>query len=230
MGGPDLSNYVEVSERIAAFRAEHPEGCLQAKVELWPTPDLPFVAVRAYAYRSPGDERPGTGWAWEPVPGKTPYTKDSELQNAETSAWGRAIVAVLAADTRRGIASANEVRVRQNDRTAGASNPPTSGITPSSGLIVGKGQAPAGTGEGLKGAALADTSKGGGPRPKGVQPAPTGVPRDDPKVMEGPYAGTPFSKCSPFHLRSVEATHGPTYRRALALAWADHLLGQGTLS
>jgi sensor domain CHASE-containing protein len=38
--------------------------------------------------------------------------------NAESSAWGRAIVAVLAADTKRGIASAQEVRsknVSHND-------------------------------------------------------------------------------------------------------------------
>ena len=43
------------------------------------------------------------------VPGLTPYTKNSELQNAETSAWGRALVAVLAADTKEGVASADEV-------------------------------------------------------------------------------------------------------------------------
>jgi hypothetical protein len=54
------------------------------------------------------------GLAWEPVPGKTSYTRDSELQNAETSAWGRAIVAVLAADTKKGIASAEEVQSRQS--------------------------------------------------------------------------------------------------------------------
>lgn len=102
-------NYVEVDERIAEFRKVHPEGTLQADM----VPAQPgFVAVKAFAYRTPDDPRPGTGLAWEPVPGKTPYTKDSELQNAETSAWGRAIVAVGAADTKRGIASANEVRNR----------------------------------------------------------------------------------------------------------------------
>ena len=46
----------------------------------------------------------------------TPYTKNSELQNAETSAWGRAIVAVLAADTRKGVASRSEVEARQAER------------------------------------------------------------------------------------------------------------------
>jgi hypothetical protein len=44
--------------------------------------------------------------------GKTPYTRDSELQNAETSAIGRAIIMVGASDAKK-VASANEVRNRQ---------------------------------------------------------------------------------------------------------------------
>ena len=102
--------YVEVSERIAEFRAAFPDGSLQAEiVEL--RDDL--VIVKAYAYRTPDDPTPGTGLASEPIPGKTNFTRDSELMNAETSAWGRALIAVGAADAKRGIASANEVRNRQ---------------------------------------------------------------------------------------------------------------------
>ena len=110
MSKPDLSDYVEVSERIQHFRDAYPEGSLQAEVVSM-TDTL--VVVKAYAYRTPDDERPGTGLASEPIPGKTPYTRDSELMNAETSAWGRAIIAVGASDARR-VASANEVRNRQN--------------------------------------------------------------------------------------------------------------------
>lgn len=106
---PDLSDYKEVSERIQDFREKHPDGTLQS--EILPSPFDGFVVVKAYAYRTPDDERPGVGLAWEPTPGKTPYTKDSELMNAETSAWGRAIVAVGASDSSR-VASANEVRNR----------------------------------------------------------------------------------------------------------------------
>src|SRR5690606_40824121 len=79
---------------------------------------LPIFVVVAAAYRTPDDQRPGIGMAYEPYPGRTPYTRGSELQNAETSAWGRAIVAALAADTRRGIASAEEVR-RSEERRVG---------------------------------------------------------------------------------------------------------------
>jgi hypothetical protein len=107
---PDLSGYKEVSERIQDFRKTHPEGSLQSEVV--PSPVDGFVVVKGYAFRSPDDPRPGTGLAWEPVPGKTPYTKDSELQNAETSAWGRAIIAVGASDASK-VASADEVRNRQ---------------------------------------------------------------------------------------------------------------------
>ena len=38
------------------------------------------------------------------------------MQNAETSAWGRAIVAALAADTTVGIATQDEIRNRQAER------------------------------------------------------------------------------------------------------------------
>jgi hypothetical protein len=114
---PAKAGYIEVSERIAEFRAKHPEGSLQAEIVELPE-GLPqawrdkFIVMKASAFRSPDDHRPGVGYAWEPVPGQTPYTKDSELMNAETSAWGRAIVAALAADTKRGIATAEEVRNR----------------------------------------------------------------------------------------------------------------------
>jgi len=106
----DMGDYKEVAERIRDFREMFPDGTLQS--EIVPSPVEGFVLVRGFAYRYPEDERPGTGLAWEPVPGKTPYTRDSEIMNAETSAWGRAIIAVGASDAKR-VASANEVRNRK---------------------------------------------------------------------------------------------------------------------
>jgi len=117
-GNFNLDDYVDVAERIRIFRSQYPDGSLQSRVIRWPYEGpieqaLQFIAVEARAYRTPEDPRPGYGLAWEPFPGKTPYTKDSELMVAETSAWGRAIVAVLAADTKRGVASKQEVRNRR---------------------------------------------------------------------------------------------------------------------
>lgn len=112
-------SYKQVPERIQDFKEKHPEGSLQpADLAVWyrieTIGDQTFIVYVAAAYRSPEDPRPGIGMAWEPFPGKTPYTKDSELQNAETSAWGRAIVAALASES-KSVASAEDVRNRQAD-------------------------------------------------------------------------------------------------------------------
>lgn len=114
-------NYVDVATRIVKFRERYPDGSLQpinpAKpIEIVTVGDKTFLQYVAAAYRTPQDERPGIGVAWEPFPGTTAYTRDSEAMVCETSAWGRAIVAALAADTRKGIASAEEVRNRRAER------------------------------------------------------------------------------------------------------------------
>lgn len=115
----DLDGYVDVAERIRIFREKHPAGSLQPLDHSRPfwveTIDgKSFICYAAAAYRTSEDRCPGIGLAWEPFPGPTTFTKDSELMNAETSAWGRAIVACLVADTQR-IASAQEVRNRRAD-------------------------------------------------------------------------------------------------------------------
>lgn len=115
-------DYVDVAERIAIFREKYPEGCLQPfdpsdPIKIVSVGDKTFIQYVACAYRSADDERPGVGVAWEPFPGRTSFTRDSEAMVAETSAWGRAIVAALAADTKRGVASAQEVRNRREDET-----------------------------------------------------------------------------------------------------------------
>lgn len=126
-------DYVDVPTRIAEFRAQYPEGSLQPADLSRPfwietisgtdkngqaAVEQTFICYAAAAYRHPDDPRPGIGLAYEVFPGRTNFTRGSELMNAETSAWGRAIIAVLAADSRRGIASAEEVRNRQAERDA----------------------------------------------------------------------------------------------------------------
>jgi len=113
-GGPP-ADYVDVAERIRGFKELYPDGSLQnvGDPKLMVVGERTFIVYCAAAYRTPDDQRPGIGWAWEPVPGPTPFTRDSELMNAETSAWGRAIVA-LGFDTKK-IASPEEVRNRQTE-------------------------------------------------------------------------------------------------------------------
>lgn len=107
-------DYIDVATRIVEFREKYPTGSLQqVKVEFVNVNNKDWVIYTAAAYRTPDDIRPGMGTAWEPVPGPTSFTRDSEVQNAETAAWGRAMVAALAVDTKKGIASSEEVRNRQ---------------------------------------------------------------------------------------------------------------------
>jgi hypothetical protein len=107
----NLKDYNTVSDRIAEFRKKHPEGSLtQHSLEFREFGGKSWVIYTAAAYRNPEDPAPGMGTAWEQVPGTTNFTKDSELQNAETAAWGRALIAVGAADARKGIASRDEVQ------------------------------------------------------------------------------------------------------------------------
>jgi hypothetical protein len=119
-------DYIDVATRIAEFRAKHPEGSLQPAdlyepIKIIQIADKTYLQYVACAYRSPEDTKPGIGIAWELFPGRTPFTRDSEAMVCETSAWGRAIVAVLAADTKKGIASAEEI-IAAKERQAGKSN------------------------------------------------------------------------------------------------------------
>ena len=91
----NLDGYVDVPTRIKLFMARHPEGSLQMDApQFVEVEGKQWVIGRAYAYRTPDDARPGIGTAWEIVPGTTNFTRGSELQNLETSAWGRAIGAL----------------------------------------------------------------------------------------------------------------------------------------
>lgn len=144
-----LGDYVDVAERIRLFREKYPDGSLQPANPAEPyrivdMGEATFVVYVACAYRSPDDPRPGIGCAWEPFPGRTPYTKNSELMVAETSAWGRAIVACLAADSKK-VASLDEVRARREAKTAG--DTPRSPSEPRTGAGGASGAKPATDGQ-----------------------------------------------------------------------------------
>jgi hypothetical protein len=135
MTGFNMDDYVPVNERIEAFYAKHPEGSIQSEiVELTDA----RVTVKAYAYRSDEDARPGIGHSSLEIPGRTPYTKGSEIENAETSAWGRAIAA-LGFEVKRGLASAEEVRNKQLGPGGGSPSSPRGAPAPT-GEFTTRGQ------------------------------------------------------------------------------------------
>ena len=88
----NMDGYVQVVDRIKLFYARYPEGSLQMGTPTFiDIGDQKWAMGRAYAYRTPDDQRPGVGTAWEPIPGTTNFTRGSEVMNLETSCWGRAI-------------------------------------------------------------------------------------------------------------------------------------------
>lgn len=116
----DLGDYVEVKDRIKLFYELFGQGRLvTGEVTLTSEPDgTPRVMVQAFAYRTPDDPHPGVGYSWMTLPGGTTYTRGSELENTETSAWGRAI-ASLGILVDRSIASAQEVQNKSGKNDGG---------------------------------------------------------------------------------------------------------------
>lgn len=132
MKGP--TDYIEVKDRIQLFLEAYPEGSLQGT---WAPVELAgetLIVYTARAYRHAEDARPGVGTASEPFPGKTNFTRGSELANCETSAWGRAIVA-LGIAAHKGVASAQDVRKSQLEAASPKSLP--AGAPTGRGLTTG---------------------------------------------------------------------------------------------
>lgn len=107
-----LDNYIDVAERLQKLKDAYPDATLQPLDPSKPyyieqIDGKTYVIYIAACYRDPHDVRPGVGVAWEIVPGKG-LTQGSELMIAETSAWGRAIVATMQTATKR-IASKQEI-------------------------------------------------------------------------------------------------------------------------
>ena len=137
-GGLALGDYVEVKDRIKMFLAQYPDGRLVTdRVEIWQDDGVPRIVVKALAYRTPDDRHPAVGWSWMVLPGTTPYTRGSELENTETSAWGRAFAA-LGIGIEKSIGSKNEIDAKagQTDRE----DAPTDGSLIG---VVQRGKAPA---------------------------------------------------------------------------------------
>lgn len=109
---PADSGYIEVKDRVLAFKEKHPEGSIQSEVVHLSDS---LVIMKAYAYRTPDDIRPGIGHSQMKIPGPTNFTKDSEVENAETSAIGRAIAA-LGFEVHRSYSSANEANNKQSEK------------------------------------------------------------------------------------------------------------------
>jgi len=105
----EMNGYIEVADRLREWYEKHPGG--RIVTEVLENNDK-RVTVRAEAYRKADDALPaGVGHSALTIPGTTPYTRGSELENAETSAVGRALV--MAGLPSKKIASADEVQAKR---------------------------------------------------------------------------------------------------------------------
>ena len=116
-----LDGYLTVAERIAQLKAKYPDAVLRPfnPAEPFTIKEIggtEYIVYTAACYKTPNDPMPAVAVAIEPCVAKSNFTRDSMVMNAETSAWGRCIMAALACDTTAKVASADEVRNRQTDQ------------------------------------------------------------------------------------------------------------------
>lgn len=109
MASFDLDQYVTVAERLQLFWAQHPGGAINTEVE---RADDEVVRVRADVFRSLDDFRASASGTAEERRGDGYVNRTSALENAETSAVGRAL-AMLGFAVDRGVASREEIQQAQ---------------------------------------------------------------------------------------------------------------------
>jgi hypothetical protein len=123
MSGFSLENYTTVNERIIQFYDKYPQGIISThQATIMALGESTFISVIAEVFPSP-EALPLRAEAWEVFPGKTPYTRDSEMMNAATSAIGRALMQ-LGIGIEKAAASKEEVQARATPEAAGWKSKP----------------------------------------------------------------------------------------------------------
>jgi len=107
----DLNDYVTVNTRIEEFYKKYPEGSIQTEII---SDNDGKIIFKAYAFRNQEDTKPATGHAME-VEGSSYINKTSHVENAETSAVGRAL-AMAGFEIKKAICSREEVENAVNNQ------------------------------------------------------------------------------------------------------------------
>lgn len=121
----NLSDYVDVPTRFSALLAKWPELRIKEhRPEIVTIGDKTFISVTMQAWRTPDDPQPCQATCFEPFPGKTSFTRDSEQMNASTSCLGRLAGLMMSFPK---MASLEEVQNRQTETVARKPWQPTDG-------------------------------------------------------------------------------------------------------
>jgi hypothetical protein len=107
-----LKDYIDVAERLRAWFEVYPKARIEPRlIEL--TDKRVVFSAAVYRGESADEQPAGTGHSAMNIPGSTPYTRGSEVENCETSAVGRALV--MAGLPSKRIASDDEIRSKAGD-------------------------------------------------------------------------------------------------------------------
>ena len=105
-----LKDYIDVAERLRAWFDVYPKARIEPRlIEL--TDKRVVFSAAVYRGEAPDEQPAGTGHSAMNIPGSTPYTRGSEVENCETSAVGRALV--MAGLPSKRIASDDEIRSKK---------------------------------------------------------------------------------------------------------------------
>lgn len=110
----NLDNYVDVATRLKLALEKYPNLRVSERGhEIATFGDTTVLICSVCVWRDVDDEYPVIASASEPLPGRTPYTRNSELMVGMTSALGRAL-GYMGVGINSSIASRNEVEARQD--------------------------------------------------------------------------------------------------------------------
>jgi hypothetical protein len=83
MSGFKLGDYVDVPTRLAMALKKYPDlRIAESRPQIIEVDAQKYVEISCTVWRDANDLVPVVAYCWEQIPGKTPYTRGSEMMNA----------------------------------------------------------------------------------------------------------------------------------------------------